>query len=133
LLLLKGSRVLVRMRNDRIRGKRNNWFLIKHRDGYERKNDGDTILDQDTSVASGRTMDQIAAGRGRGPKPFMIGQPKARDPRALWHSNRHIKSSPLTCTAVRCSRAARQVMRATDNLKRRSSGGEGFLQIGAEI
>jgi len=51
------------MRIDRERGKRNNWLLIKHRDGYERKDDGETVLDQDTSVASGRTMDQIAAGK----------------------------------------------------------------------
>jgi DNA ligase D-like protein (predicted polymerase)/DNA ligase D-like protein (predicted 3'-phosphoesterase) len=34
---LHGSWVLVRMRGDRERGNRNNWLLIKHRDGYERE------------------------------------------------------------------------------------------------
>ena len=29
------------------------------------------MLEQDRSVASGRTMEQIAAGKGRGPQPFM--------------------------------------------------------------
>ena len=63
---LKGSWVLVRMRHDREHGKRNNWLLIKHRDGYER-DDSDAVLAEDRSTASGRTMEQIAAGKGRGP------------------------------------------------------------------
>jgi len=68
---LQGSWVLVRMRPDRerSRGNRNNWLLIKHRDGQEREA-GD-ITDEDRSVASGRTMEEIAAGKGRRPKPFM--------------------------------------------------------------
>jgi bifunctional non-homologous end joining protein LigD len=64
---LKGSWVLVRMRNDHVRGKRNNWLLIKQGDRYEHKDDDDTVLDQGTSVASGRTMDQIAAEKVEGP------------------------------------------------------------------
>jgi bifunctional non-homologous end joining protein LigD len=69
------------------------WLLIKQRDVYEGKDDDDTVLDQGTSVASGRTMDQIAAGKGRGPEPFMIGGRKVRDPRGLRHSNRHIEKA----------------------------------------
>jgi len=88
---LKGSWVLVRMRNDRTRGERNNWLLIKYRDGYEREGDGDAVLALDTSVASSRTMEQIAAGKGRGPRPFMTGGAKVRDPRAVWHSKREIE------------------------------------------
>src|SRR5262252_7798644 len=65
---LKGGWVLVRLRQDR--GKRHNWLLIKHRDGFEREGDG-SVLDADRSVASGRSMQQIAQGKGRGPKPFM--------------------------------------------------------------
>ena len=38
---LQGSFVLVRLRHDREHGKRNNWLLIKHHDGYEREGDGD--------------------------------------------------------------------------------------------
>ena len=62
---LQGAWVLVRLRNDRERGKRTNWLLIKRHDGYEKEGDAEGILAQDRSVASGRTMDEIAAGRGR--------------------------------------------------------------------
>jgi bifunctional non-homologous end joining protein LigD len=48
----------------------------------------DTLLAEDRSVASGRTMDQIAAGKGRGAKPFMAAGAKASDPRAIWRSNK---------------------------------------------
>src|SRR3954451_19902061 len=81
------------MRHDRERDRanRNNWLLIKHRDGYERE-DGAPVTEQDRSVASGRTLDEIAAGKGRRPKPFMLaGKAAASD--AVWHSNRNEKSN----------------------------------------
>ncbi|MBB4236250.1 DNA ligase D [Rhizobium esperanzae] len=84
---LHGSFVLVRMRNDRDGGKRTNWLLIKHHDAFSVDENGEAILeDNDTSVASGRTMEAIAAGKGRKPKPFMIkgGDIKAD---AVWDSN----------------------------------------------
>ncbi|MCA1456533.1 DNA ligase D [Bradyrhizobium sp. BRP22] len=87
---LHGSWVLVRMRGDRFGGKRTNWLLIKHRDDYAKDGDGESILDEDRSVASGRTMEQIAAGKGRAPKPFMLaknGRAKAKAD-AVWQSNR---------------------------------------------
>lgn len=68
---LKGEWVLVRMKTDRAGGKRVNWLLIKHRDRYARE-DGDALLKSDRSVASGRRMSQIAAGRGAKPRPFML-------------------------------------------------------------
>ncbi|MFI0848960.1 DNA ligase D [Mesorhizobium sp. IMUNJ 23232] len=69
---LHGSFVLVRMTHDRERGKRTNWLLIKHRDEYAVEENGAAVLEQnDTSVASGRTMEAIASGKGRKPKPFM--------------------------------------------------------------
>jgi bifunctional non-homologous end joining protein LigD len=67
---LKGEWVLVRLKDGRVRSRRNNWLLIKHRDRYAR-DDGDKLLATDRSVASGRKMAQIAAGRGARPKPFM--------------------------------------------------------------
>jgi bifunctional non-homologous end joining protein LigD len=67
---LKGEWVLVRMKRDRRGGRRNNWLLIKHRDRYARE-DGGKLLRTDRSVASGRKMSQIAAGKGARPKPFM--------------------------------------------------------------
>jgi bifunctional non-homologous end joining protein LigD len=67
---LHGSWVLVRIKNWS-GGKRVNWLLIKHRDEYAREGDGDALLADDRSVASGRPMADIAAGTGRAPKPFM--------------------------------------------------------------
>ncbi len=80
---LHGSWVLVRMKHDRTGGKRTNWLLIKHRDEHARE-DADAILADDRSVASGRTMAAIAAGTGRGPKPFMVADAKTADPARVW-------------------------------------------------
>jgi bifunctional non-homologous end joining protein LigD len=87
---LHGSWVLVRMRRDRDGGKRTNWLLIKHRDEFAREGEANDILDEDRSVASGRTMEQIAAGKGRAPKPFMQAKSKSKrmNADAVWHSNR---------------------------------------------
>jgi bifunctional non-homologous end joining protein LigD len=84
---LHGSFVLVRMRNDRDGGKRTNWLLIKHRDDFSVEEDGAAILDDNaTSVASGRVMEAIAAGKGKKPKPFMI-QSGDVQADAVWNSN----------------------------------------------
>jgi bifunctional non-homologous end joining protein LigD len=85
---LHGSWVLVRMRNDRNGGKRNNWLLIKHRDDYAREGKANDILEQDRSVASGRAMEQIVAGKGKAPKPFMAAKNGAGRADAVWNSNR---------------------------------------------
>jgi bifunctional non-homologous end joining protein LigD len=85
---LHGSWVLVRMRHDRSGGKRTNWLLIKHRDEYAKEGNANKILDADKSVASGRSMDQIAAGKGRAPKPFMAAKTTRARADAVWHSNR---------------------------------------------
>lgn len=85
---LNGSFVLVRMKSDKFGGKRTNWLLIKHRDDDANDGeDGGGILAIDSSVASGRPMDQIAAGKGRAPKPFMLGADKAPAADAIWNSN----------------------------------------------
>ena len=68
---LKGGWVLVRMRGDKFGGKRTNWLLIKHHDQYARDGDDEGVLKNDHSVASGRTMKQIAEGKGKKPTPFM--------------------------------------------------------------
>jgi len=65
---LHGSWVLVRTRRDP-RG-RAQWLLIKHRDEYASP-DSDVTAEQMTSVATGRTMEEIAGGKSR-----------------VWHSNR---------------------------------------------
>jgi len=85
---LHGSWVLVRMRNDRSGGKRTNWLLIKHRDDFAREGEANKILDADESVASGRTMKQIAEGKGKAPKPFMMAKSGRVGADAVWNSNR---------------------------------------------
>jgi bifunctional non-homologous end joining protein LigD len=85
---LGGSWVLVRMRHDRDGGKRTNWLLIKHRDEFAREGKANEILDADRSVASGRTIDEIAKGKGKAPKPFMTAKSKRASADAVWHSNR---------------------------------------------
>src|SRR5438445_3782920 len=85
---LHGSWVLVRMRNDRTGGKRTNWLLIKHRDEFAKEGNANNILYADRSVASGRTMEQIAEGKGRAPKPFMTAKSGRGEADAVWHSNR---------------------------------------------
>ncbi|RAX41073.1 DNA ligase D [Rhizobium tropici] len=84
---LHGSFVLVRMRNDRDGGKRTNWLLIKHHDDFSVEENGAAVLeDNATSVASGRTMEAIAAGKGRKPKPFMVESGDVQAD-AVWDSN----------------------------------------------
>ncbi|MDH7799545.1 MULTISPECIES: DNA ligase D [unclassified Beijerinckia] len=81
---LKGGWVLVRMKQDRNGGKRTNWLLIKHRDEYAVEGDDDGVLQGDRSAASGRSLQAIAAGRGKAPEPFMTH--KGPSPDAIWHS-----------------------------------------------
>ena len=84
---LHGGFVLVRMKHDRNGGKRTNWLLIKHHDDHSVDKDGDAILKEaETSVASGRDMATIAAGKGRKPKPFMLTS-SAVDADAVWDSS----------------------------------------------
>jgi bifunctional non-homologous end joining protein LigD len=82
---LKGSWALVRMANDKFGGKRTNWLLIKHRDEWARDAEKTDVLKKDRSAASGRTMAQIAAGKGASPTGFMIGGAGFK-PDAVWHS-----------------------------------------------
>jgi bifunctional non-homologous end joining protein LigD len=70
---LQGSWVLVRTRSDS-RGKPQ-WLLIKHRDEYAAPG-SDVTAEHLTSVASGRTMEEIAGGQSR-----------------VWHSDRTGKES----------------------------------------
>ena len=83
---LHGSWVLVRMKRDWSRGKRVNWLLIKHKDEFARDGESGAAKSDvgesgagksgagesgDRSIASGRSMADIAAGKGPAPKPFM--------------------------------------------------------------
>jgi len=85
---LHGSWVLVRMRHDRNGGNRTNWLLIKHRDEYAKEGEANDVLEEDRSVASGRTIAEISEGRGKAPKPFMMAKNGRGRADAIWHSNR---------------------------------------------
>jgi len=65
---LKGSWALVRMRPDK--SGKPQWLLIKHQDEYAIPG-SDVATEHQTSVATGRSMEEIAGGRSR-----------------VWHSNR---------------------------------------------
>jgi bifunctional non-homologous end joining protein LigD len=99
---LHGGWVLVRLRNDRAGGRRHNWLLIKHHDAFDRAGDGNGTLVEDRSVASGRTMTDIAAGKGHKPSPFMLKGSQYRSD-AVWNSNRvgeaNVSTSARTTSA----------------------------------
>ncbi|KYK49778.1 ATP-dependent DNA ligase [Bradyrhizobium liaoningense] len=119
---LHGSWVLVRMRN---RGgeKRTNWLLIKHRDEYVREGADNDILEQDRSVASGRAMEQIADGKGRAPRPFMLAKGTKGRADAVWKSNRVEETKgrtvkPAPRTALKRGKAAKKRATTATNAKK---------------
>ena len=81
---MHGSWVIVRTRRDD-RGKAS-WILIKHRDDKALPGNFEGPSDRDESVASGRTMAQIAAGEGRAASPFMTLKGVAAG--SVWNSDR---------------------------------------------
>jgi bifunctional non-homologous end joining protein LigD len=118
---LHGSWVLVRMRHDRNGGKRTNWLLIKHRDEYARDDKGDIILDEDKSVASGRAMKEIAAGKGKAPKPFMLAKNGRGKSDAVWNSNRGMAAD------ARAERETRQPSETKSSNVRQVAAIPGFV------
>jgi len=78
---LKGKWVLVRMRRKpKERSKRENWLLIKERDGYATEETKPIVERVTTSVRTGRTMDEIAAGNVEWLKSGMSIKKGAVDP-----------------------------------------------------
>lgn len=93
---LHGGWVLVRLRADRA-AKRPQWLLIKHRDAAADPAHAAALLSEDRSVASGRTMATIAAGRGQKPRAFVQARQPAPRARRL-AMPRFI--APQLCTLV---------------------------------
>jgi bifunctional non-homologous end joining protein LigD len=81
---MHGSWVLVRTKRDS-RG-RASWMLIKHRDEAAQAGNPSGPTDEDRSIASGRTMVEIANGKGRAATPFMTMSGAGAG--AVWQSNR---------------------------------------------
>jgi bifunctional non-homologous end joining protein LigD len=74
---LRGRWHLVRMRS-RERDRHENWLLIKGKDKESRSGRGEDILEEEPlSAATGRSMDEIAAGKGK---------------KRVWHSSRAQKA-----------------------------------------
>lgn len=117
---LHGSFVLVRMARDRNRPRgssakrRTNWLLIKHRDEYAKAGDGEGILAKDRSVASDRTMGQIAEGKGKAPTAFMLAKRLTFKPNAIWHSNKPRRSVDAGTRAPRQKRSQPGAVRPVD-------------------
>ena len=110
---LQGEWVLVRMKSDRFGdGKRTNWLLIKHRDAYSKDGDGEGVLEDIRSAASGRTLEQIAAGKGKAPTPFMMTK-RTASAEAVWNSNRGLAADERAANGKsRAPRAGRKAAKA---------------------
>jgi bifunctional non-homologous end joining protein LigD len=100
---LKGEWVLVRMKGDRFGGKRTNWLLIKHRDQYSKDGDGEGALADKHSVASGRTLEDIAAAKGKSPTPFMMTKQTAKAG-AVWNSKEGLAADERAKQPARTAR-----------------------------
>ncbi len=90
---MHGSWVIVRLKGDGS-GKKNSWMLIKHRDPGAVEGGGAGPSDEDRSVASNRSMTEIAAGKGKAAKPFMTAKGAAAG--AVWRTNRHDNATAAT-------------------------------------
>jgi bifunctional non-homologous end joining protein LigD len=121
---LQGGWILTRMRN-REGEKRNNWLLIKRRDAFAREGKKNKILDEDASVASSRSMDEIAAGKGRGPKSFISGSRSRASAKAEWTSHRAASSTSASKKRSRplASRSKRSSTKKAAKKKRATSDG----------
>ncbi len=95
---LHGEWLLRRAGRSEARDDRRRWVLIK-RSGADTASRAGAVFSEDRSVASGRTMEEIAAGRGRGPKPFMLAERRRTAADATWRSHRKTRGSDASASA----------------------------------
>ncbi len=96
---MHGGWVIVRTKTDKTG--RASWILIKHRD--EAAQPGAGPSDEDRSVASHRSMEEIAAGKGRPAKPFMTAQGAPAG--SVWNSEATGASAPGLSVPAKPARA----------------------------
>ena len=115
---LHGRWHLVRMRG-RDRDRHENWLLIKGKDEEARSGrQADILEEQPLSVASGRSMDEIAAGKGK---------------KRVWHSNRSAKrSAEAAGEAADPARISRRAASAVEIAIEKKWWAEGFRQASNE-
>jgi bifunctional non-homologous end joining protein LigD len=119
---LSGEWTLVRMRRDEERG-RNNWLLIKHRDpAAASAAQAAALLAEDRSIASGRSMSQIAAGDGPAPSPFMLAPNVRMRSDAVWQSNTDEQPRVLLAQSRAQRSSARTKAAAAGQRGRKSRG-----------
>jgi bifunctional non-homologous end joining protein LigD len=109
---LSGGWMLVRMPNGRRQGDKPNWLLIKERDKAARPGSKDEVVQSlDASVKSGRTLDEIAAVRGR---------------KAVWHSNRSADGATKTAAKRATKKPSKPTLskKSATPLKKNAAGGE---------
>src|SRR5262249_17442681 len=87
---LTGGWALIRMRSETRPGRktRNNWLLVKERDEAARPGEADALLDEDTSVKTGRTLEEIATSKRS----------------KVWHSSRRPAEKPQRIAALKSSK-----------------------------
>ena len=117
---LHGGWILTRMRK-REGEKRTNWLLIKHRDKFVREGKKNRILEEDTSVASGRSMDEITTGKGRGPKPFVTAKRSRAPAKAEWKSHRASARAPAAKKRSRPAAARTSRFQKMDTKNRKTA------------
>jgi bifunctional non-homologous end joining protein LigD len=109
---LRGRWHLVRMRG-RDRDRHENWLLIKGRDDEARSGrGGDILAEEPLSVASGRSMDEIASGKGK---------------KRVWHSNRSANRGAKRSTAdarPQTQREFRAELKAQSSSRPKTSGAQ---------
>ena len=103
---LHGRWHLVRMRS-RDKDRHENWLLIKGKDEELRSGRSRDILEEEPlSVATGRSMDEIAGGKGR---------------KRVWHSNRAAGRAPNDPPQPQSQREFKAQLRAMANPPRKKS------------
>ncbi len=108
---MHGSWVIVRLKGDKPGKPKNAWLLIKHRDAGAIEGNPTGPSDHDRSIASRRTMAEIANGKGRAAKPFMTA--KGADAGAVWRSNRADSAPPALIKTVKARAPAKAKTVAT--------------------
>ena len=108
---MHGSWVIVRLKGDGRGRPKNAWLLIKHRDEGAVEGNPTGPTDADRSVASKRTMADIAAGKGKAATPFMTAV--GADAGAVWQSNRSDAADPVGRNATKTAAKAPAAKRKT--------------------
>jgi bifunctional non-homologous end joining protein LigD len=111
---MRGGWALIRMRSDNARAgrkTRNNWLLIKERDEAAQPGEPDALLSEDTSVKTGRTLEEIA-GSKRSKTRHSSKTPKSAAPKTVAPSPK----STITASPKRVALMAKRPAARAENM-----------------